>query len=167
MQRICGIELASNFVCHEIIYADDILLIDMFGENLQAYMDCVAAQERTYGLELNFFKVECMPVNCECIITDSEGKEIQTKTKFKYLGAHIAADGTIDSELSQRLGIAAQEFKLLQQVWTHSSLSRQFKFQVYIVCIVQKLRYGFEGAWLNAAVRRKLNGFHARCLRKI
>ncbi len=30
-----GIDLNSDFVCHEIVYADDILLVDAFGENLQ------------------------------------------------------------------------------------------------------------------------------------
>jgi len=27
--------------------------------------------------------------------------------------------------------------------------------------------YGLEGAWINAAGKRKLDGFHARCIRKI
>ena len=74
LQTIRGIELASNFICHEIVYADDTLLIDMFGENLQAYMECVAAQGRIYGLKLNFFINEYMLVNCENIITYSGGK---------------------------------------------------------------------------------------------
>jgi len=130
-------------------------------------MDCVTAQGKLYGLSLNFSKVECMPVNCECTLLDPDGSQIQTKSKLKYLGAHMAADGTLDSELGQKLGIAAQEFKTLQQVWAHSSLSRQFKFQVYIACIVQKLLYGLESAWINTAGKRKLDGFHARCVRKI
>ena len=32
---------------------------------------------------------------------------------------------------------------------------------------MQKLLYGLEGAWVNAAGKRKLDGFHARCLRRI
>ena len=156
LQTIHGIDLSSNFVCHEVVYADDTLLIDVFGENLQAYMECVAAQGKLYGLTLNFSKVECMPVNCECTLLDPGGNQIQTKSKSKYLGAHMAADGTLDSELSQKLGIAAQEFKTLQQVWAHSSLSRQFKFQVYIACIVQKLLYGLESAWINTVVNGNL-----------
>jgi hypothetical protein len=130
-------------------------------------MECVAKRGETYGLALNFTKVESMPVNCEHIFVDPHGNPIQSKTKLKYLGAHIAADGSIDSELGQKLGIAACDFKKLQQVWSHSKLSRQFKFQIYIACIVQKLLYGLEGAWVNTAGKRKLDGFHARCLRKI
>ena len=73
----------------------------------------------------------------------------------------------IDSELGQKLGTAARDFKKLQQVWSHSSLSCQFKVHVYIACIIQKLLYGLESAWINSAGKRKLNGFHAKCLRRI
>ena len=103
----------------------------------------------------------------DIFFTDPEGNSIKNKSHLKYLGAQIAADGSIDSELGQKLGIAARDFKKLQQVWSHSSLSCRFKLQVYIACIVQKLLYGLEGAWVNAAGRRKLDGFHAKCLRRI
>ena len=70
LHDIHGIRLDSDFVCHEVVYADDTLLIDVFGENLQKYMQCVAAQGKLYGLSLNFSKVECMPVNCESSLVD-------------------------------------------------------------------------------------------------
>ena len=54
LQVIHGIHLDANSICHEIIYADDTLLIDCFGENLQKYMECVAQQGKMYGLKLNF-----------------------------------------------------------------------------------------------------------------
>ena len=167
LQDIHGIHLDTDFICHEIIYADDTLLIDYFGENLQAYMECVAEQGKSYGLRLNFSKVECMPVRCESSIKDPDGKLIQAKDKLKYLGVHLAADGSTTSELAQKLGQAEHDFKALRQVWNHSNISRQFKYQIYIACVVQKLLCGLEGAWINAAGKRKLDGFHARCLRRI
>ena len=33
--------------------------------------------------------------------------------------------------------------------------------------VVSRLLYGLASAWLNVAESRRLNGFHARCLRKI
>ena len=57
--------------------------------------------------------------------------------------------------------------KKYEEIRINSKLSRQFKFQIYIACIVQKLLYGLEGAWINTAGKRKLDGFHAKCLRKI
>ena len=86
---------------------------------------------------------------------------------MKYLGTQLNADGTTDSELSQKLGVAARDFKMLQQVWSYSRLSRMFKFKIYLACIVQKLLYALESAWISTAGKRKLDGFHVRCLRKI
>ena len=112
-------------------------------------------------------KVEFMAINCQSNICDPEGKIIESHQHLKYLGAQIAADASVDSELNQKLGVASHDFKLLQQVWKHSSLTLQFKFLVFMACIVQKLLYGLESAWLNIAAQRKLDGFQARCLRKI
>ena len=108
------VDLNGNAICHEIVYADDTLLIDAAGDHLQAYMECVAARGKTYGLALNFSKVESMAVNCEYLFKDPEGNSIINKSHLKDLGAQIAADGSIDSELGQKLGIAARDFKKLQ-----------------------------------------------------
>ena len=42
LTHLHGIDLSANVICHEIIYADDTLLIDAVGENLQLYMKCIA-----------------------------------------------------------------------------------------------------------------------------
>ena len=34
-------------------------------------------------------------------------------------------------------------------------------------CIVAKLLYGLDSAWLSSAMQRKLDGFQAKCLRRI
>ena len=49
---------------------------------------------------------------------DPDGQPIKNKSSLKYLGAQIAADGSTDSELSQKIGLAEQDFKILQQVYT-------------------------------------------------
>ena len=47
------VTLSPELVCHECIYADDTLLIEVVGEHLQAYMNCIAACGKEYGLQLN------------------------------------------------------------------------------------------------------------------
>jgi len=121
------VDLSSEFVCHEVLYADDTLIVDITGANLQKYMQCIEEHGRTYGLKLNFSKLECLPINCECLMRDPDGHPIQNKSSLKYLGAQIAADGSTDSELSQKIGLAEQDFKILQQVWKHSKLTRRSK----------------------------------------
>ena len=84
-----------------------------------------------------------------------------------HLGALIADDGRIGSELARRLGAASADFRALSRIWRHSSLSRTRKLELFNATIVPKLTYGLATAWLNVPERRRLNGFHCRCLRSI
>eukprot|EP00973_Karenia_brevis_P014078 1913568-Karenia_brevis.AAC.1 len=43
---------------------------------------------------------------------------------MKYLGAQISGDGRIESEISQKIGNAKLDFKILNGVWQHSNLTQ-------------------------------------------
>ena len=84
-----------------------------------------------------------------------------------YLGALISNDSRVESELSRKIGAAKADFNQLQQFWAHSSVSIRSKLQYFNVFIVVKLRYGLATVWLVTAQRRRLDGFVARCVRRI
>ena len=69
--------------------------------------------------------------------------------------------------MSRRLGAASKDFKALCSLWNHVGLSCLEKFAIYRSCICSKLLYGLQSAWINKALRTKLDGFHARCIRRI
>ena len=167
MKNKFGIEFSPALVCHAILYADDTLLVEVDETRLQKFMECVMQLGITYGLKLNWDKVECMPIQCECHLTDLLGNAIKQKAVLKYLGANIASSGIVTSELSQKIGLAEHDFKTLTQVWNHANMSSLFKFQVYMACIVQKLLYGLDGAVLSKTDMKKLDAFHVRCVRRI
>ena len=48
--------LSNDFVSHEILYADDTLLIDVRGSVLQEFMSCYREIEAEYGLSCNWDK---------------------------------------------------------------------------------------------------------------
>ena len=77
----------------------------------------------------------------------------------------MAADGSIVSELSRRLGCARAD--TLARVWSHSTLSTQRKLQIFEDCVQTKLLYGLHAAWLRKHELAKLDSFHVRCLRKV
>lgn len=79
----------------------------------------------------------------------------------------LSADGRLGAELGRRLGMAKAEFDILSRVWKHASLTVAKKLRVFEACVVSKLVYGMSAAFLNKAERRRLDGFQARCLRKI
>ena len=83
LQSKHNIQLSPNLVCHEVLYADDTLLIDIHGSNLQLYMQCIAEEGKSYGLSLNVSKLECMPVRCQTYLIAEDGSQIQKKKHLK------------------------------------------------------------------------------------
>ena len=71
------------------------------------------------------------------------------------------------AELTRRLGEAKNAFQQLSAVWNHANVTRQRKIRILETCIFSKLLYGLESCVLLAADRERLDGFQARCLRRI
>ena len=84
-----------------------------------------------------------------------------------YLGGLISNDGQAESELSRRIGNAHGEYRKLRQVWNHANLTKTQKLKFFEAFVLSKLTYGLATTWLKKAQRRHLDGFHARCLRRM
>ena len=162
-----GITPRSTGLVHELIYADDTLLLDTGPDNLHVFMNCIADVGREYGLQFNWSKLEHLPVRMDATLHRPDGGIIPKKSRMMYLGSTKAADGRISSELSRRLGLARADFDKLRVIWSHSRISRKRRHRIFNACVVTKLMYGLQSAWLNQAERRRIDGFHARCLRVI
>ena len=161
-----GIQLDSERVS-ELMYADDTLLVGTDGRVVEKYLACIIDLGATYGLEMNWKKVELLTAKCDADIRNAEGNNIRTKASIVYLGASVAADGCTDSELARQIGLAEAEFRTLKHVWRHASLNARDRYKVYEACVLSRLLYGLQVIWLGQAARRRLDGFHARCLRTI
>jgi len=154
--------------CNELVYADDTLLLGSNTEHLQLYMDYIAQVGKEYGLALNWKKVEQMNINCQNMhIHDALGDHITVKQSIRYLGAQLHANGQLEAEIAQKIGLASQEFKVLKRIWNHCNISIRFKFEIFTACVLQRLLYSLETAWLNKSLRNKLDGFYAKCLHQI
>ena len=62
--------------------------------------------------------------------------------------------------------VAGKQSRVLM-FWRHARIPRKSKVQVLNAMVFSKLRYGLCAFWLNAAERRRLDGFQNRCLRRI
>ena len=152
---------------HDLLYADDTILFDVHASNVQKYMDVIIAVGGDYGLKINWKKVEVFGVRCNPEIFTTDGLPVEQKELITYLGALISADGFIQSEINRRIGMAGADFRILSVVWSHASVTIYEKYRIYVTCIVSKLLYGLQTSWLTKDQRNKLDGFHARCIRKI
>ena len=159
--------LSAEMVVHDLVYADDTLLVDIDEHAIEGYMHQVGQAGREYGLSFNWKKIEMLPVRMQARIDRPDGQPIACKESMVYLGSSLSADGRIGSELGRRLGMAQSDFRTLQRVWAHSSVNRNRKLLLFNACIVSKLMYGLLTATMNKAELRRLDGFQARCLRSI
>ena len=83
------------------------------------------------------------------------------------MGSYISADGDIEKEVSTRIGMAAQAFNKLQNVWKSSTLSTSTKLKIYRSNVRSVLLYASETWRTNKKIESRLRGFEGRCLRRI
>ena len=150
----------------DLLYADDTLLFGVSASSLGYFLAAVADSGAEYGLSLNVSKTQLMNIRTGGTVEAPGGQVLQQKESMVYLGGLLHSDGKADHELSRRIGLAAADFKSLARVWTRSSLSRARKLGIFESCVLSVLVYGSKTAWFGAVARRRLDGFHARCLRK-
>ena len=162
-----GVELHEHCLVHDLVYADDTLLIDVDENALATFMECVGAAGQEYGLSFNFTKLEAMPVRMEASIHTPNGNIVENKHSMVYLGSSLSSDGSVAAEVGRRIGQAKADLDGLRKVWSHSSMTTARKLCIYDACVVSKLVYGLHTATLNKSERCRLDGFHARCLRRI
>ena len=98
---------------HELLFADDTLLIGADDADIRAYLQCIQMAGREYGLELNFDKFELLALGKRATILKNDGTAIEQKHAINYLGSLLTDDGPISAELGRRLGLSMQEFKAL------------------------------------------------------
>ena len=118
-------------------------------------------------MDLHADKFQLLSIRSTAEVQHSNGSVIEPQADMVYLGALISGDGHPVRELTRRIGNARADFRALSKVWKHSGLSRARKIRIYTSIVLSKLTYGLATTWLNVAERRRLNGFHCRCLREI
>ena len=150
-----------------LLYADDTLLVGSDPSMLQHCMHIIANQGRKYGLKLNNSKLELMQIHGDATIRDSDGNAIKKKESIKYLGALLHKSGQITAEIGCKIGIAKQEFRILERIWKHANISQRRKIELYKSLILSKFLYGLQTVWLSKVLRRRIDGFHCSCLRQI
>lgn len=161
-----GVELATDLIANELLYADDTLIVDVSNEAVTQYMECIASAGAEYGLSFNWSKLEALPVRCDAAISTPAGN-VKVKDSIVYLGGLLSNDGCVGSELGRRIGLAQVEFKTLRRIWSHASISQSKKLRIFHACVISKLMYSLHTTWLNTSERRRLDGFYVRCLRRI
>jgi hypothetical protein len=152
---------------YDILYADDTLLIGTSATNVAEFAEMVEKTGAQYGMTLHWGKTQAMSMGTNDCIVLPGGTDIQSQSSLQYLGAVISSDGRLDSEVSRKIGAAKADFHQLAKLWSHANVPTKDKLKFFHALVASKLQYGLSSMWLVTAQRRRLDGFYARCLRKI
>ena len=106
---------------------------------------------KRHGLTINWSKSNTMEFNkehTECKV-EVEGVTIEQVRETVYLGVRLSENGGMESELEQRIGMAATTAKALREPVFGNKVfkAKEAKLRVYNMVVVPTLVYGCE-AWV-------------------
>ena len=167
----------EDIVVLDTDYADDMAVMDNSKEGLQESTDLLCKYSAYAGLKVNAEKTKCMAVSkntsqqpyteeCSLDIT-VDASPVQQVSHFKYLGAIICSDGTIDRELSSRIQKASGAFNQLDSIWKNRNILNNTKIRIYKAAVMTILLYGCEVWNTTKKQMKRFEVFHQRCLRRI
>ena len=149
-------------------FADDIALLSHTQKDIQEKTDRVNQTAKSVGLKIHADKTKLMKLkNRSTKATTVHGQELEEVQHFKYLGSYISADSNIEKEITTRIGLAAQAFNRLQNIWRSSVLQTNTKLKIYKSNVRSVLLYASETWRTNKKIESRLRGFEGRCLRRI
>ena len=161
----------------DVDYADDLAALDNTKEGLQETTDLIVKFSAYSGLKINVDKTESMTVSKQAgqqpftendtLAISIDNKVVQQCSKFKYLGATICSDNSLDKEITARIGKATGAFNRLNNIWTSKSISIPVKIRIYKAAVITVLTYGCEVWNTTQAQTKRIESFHQRCLRRI
>ncbi|KAL0177088.1 hypothetical protein M9458_025982 [Cirrhinus mrigala] len=152
---------------------DDCALMAHTLTEVQSLFDRFRTAAPQFGLTVSLKKTEVMlqAVNksksIPLVIT--AGDTVLTAVdKFCYLGSILAADTTVDCDISARIAKASTAFgRLSKRIWDVDGIQLDTKVAVYKAVILIVLLYGSETWTVYRQQTAKLDHFHMRCLRRI
>ena len=151
----------------EILYVDDTILISEKSATAQKYLHKIEEESAKYGMKLNKTKCEVISINGKDAIKFQDGTSVPPHDTVKYLGCVINDKGDPKKEISKRISERMVIWKRLGPLWKHTSNPTRCKLLVYDAIVRSKLMYGLESAQLNDSIKKRLDAFQLKGLRKI
>ena len=96
------------------------------------------------------------------------GQKVEQLEVMKYLGAMISSDGSMDSEVEQRIGMASKMIGAIgRTVLGRKELTKGTKLRVVNAVVIPTLTYGCEAWTLQARHKGRIETMQMRVLRRI
>ena len=127
-----GIQWYNQQHLADLDFAHDIVLIARtFGE-LEDLTYRLYDEEFKVGLKVNDEKTKSMQImDTSNNRLSIQNKQIEDVDAFAYLGSVVSTEGGAEEDIQRRIGRAMGVFKILQKIWSLTSISVKIKLQLY------------------------------------
>ena len=123
-----------------------------------------------WGMKANWQKMRVMRVGRkhEVCNVKVEGERVEQVKEMKYSGTMISSDGSMDSEVEQRIGMASRMVGAIgSTVLGRKELTKGTKLRVVNATVISMLTYGYEAWALQARHKGRIQATQMRVLRWI
>jgi hypothetical protein len=150
-------------------YADDKCELSHRFCDQQAKLDDLTQESAKVGLKINVAKTKEMRVNVDSSVPPLtiESQPIERVEVFQYLGSMIDENGGAIKDVETRIRKARGAYTILGKIWHSTIYNANTKLHIFKSCVVSVLLYGCETWLVTEGIKRKLQVFVNRCLRRI
>jgi hypothetical protein len=167
----CGVSFGDVRVS-DLDFADDVALFTETADALVGSLGTMSSECEALGLRVSWAKTKIQAFNdaldaaVENLSVD--GENVYTTGSFIYLGSEISVTASCEQDVRRRLGRAWGAMNSLDRgIWRCRYLRRSTKLRVFRSLVLPVLLYGCETWTLTGDLRRQLNSFQTRSLRRI
>jgi hypothetical protein len=165
-----GLELIGT---HQLLaYADDVNILDGSIHGIKKNAEDLVIASKETGLEVNAEKTEYMFMSRNQNAGHNHNIKVDNKSferveEFKYLGATLTNQNSIQEEIKSRLKSGNVCYHSVQNILSSKLLSKNTKIRVYRNIILPVVLYGCETWSLTLKEKQRLRVFENRVLRRV
>ena len=152
------------------MFADDLMLMAELEEALQHNMQELNGRLEEWEMKANWQKTRIMRIGKRQDVCNVKvnGQKVEQVEVMKYLGAMISSDGSMDSEVEQRIGMASKMIGAIgRTVLGRKELTKGTKVRVVNAVVIPTLTYGCKAWTLQARHKGRIEAMQMRVLRRI
>ncbi|KAG0727434.1 LINE-1 reverse transcriptase [Chionoecetes opilio] len=170
-QSDCGASVGNTKIT-DLVFADDAVIFAESLEVLVMALEALHEEAKPLGLEVSWLKTKVQVFGDlldEAVQSvHACGEDIEILESFTYLGSAVHNDGGSRQEVLRRIGIAHGVMDSLSgSNWRCRYLCRRTKIRIFKSLVIPVLLYGCETWTLNSDLKRRINAFGNKCLRRI
>ena len=141
-------------------FADDIEHVAGQAEELGTLTSRLEESAKQLGMQISAEKSKVMRMgSSDELDVLIDGKNLETVTQFKYLGAIITEDARSVQEIKIRIAVATSSLSKLKTIWRDKNISMKTRMSLLRALVTSVFLYGCETWTLNAEMEKRINSF--------